>query len=247
MRLAVISPIWRRKRLTRLMLGLQAQVKVPGVELVFCAAQSPEDPDYPHVIDGWHMVDVPNLPRGRKENAALQLARTFNPDAVVHTSSDDYLNARYFEYAAERIKEGYDLVKIESCFFYSTRRQELIYMHSLDGIGLGTCVSRRILDRLEWQLWEPDVYKVDASMFDRVWPLTRTNAAIVKDIQSEGIFAIDIKDQFNVVSYEELAFAKPNQRRYQCRVMDPDLLKSELGDVGKELLNWNILNAVQNL
>ena len=110
---------------------------------------------------GASYVEIQNHPLGAKWQAGVQRAREFNPDAVLICGSDDWLTSNWCSVCARQIEQGIDIVgKTNWCSCIARPNHPLQVMriryrknHRKDPIGSGRLISRRVLDKLDWNLY----------------------------------------------------------------------------------------------
>lgn len=202
MRIGILTAIWGRPRLTEAMLDYYARLEVPGIDFVRMSVVSPGDPDPCKLNPAWRYAGADNMPLTDKWNAGAKLVADLDVDCVVITGSDDFLNAAYFEHVRDLILEGADYIKLGGLHFYDFHR--LIYVKDCFA-GLGRCLSRRLMDMVEWEPYAVGHPKgIDGRMDERCFPLVRDTTARIRDSRSKGIFAVDVKNGTNIHSFEAI-------------------------------------------
>lgn len=165
MRIGLLTAIWRRPRITLLVLRHYAELHVRGVEFVRVGVITLGDPEPCDLPEGWWVACADNEPLGRKWNAGMQAMRELEPDAVVITGSDDLLNAQYFRTIVKLLKTGADFIELQGFYFYDVETGACIH-HETKRPGAGRCLSSRILDQVDWRPWEDDVdINLEGSMY----------------------------------------------------------------------------------
>lgn len=178
---------------------------VPNADLVFGASYSHDGNDWESELKrrGWRGAFVPNKPLGRKHNAAMVLLD--DCDAVMVVGSDDFVSGSWVRYAASRMAHT-DMVGLRSFYMYDPYTDRTLYLLATP-IGGGRIYSSRILDKLNWQLWEPGRNRaLDASAINRIgwihggkqyWDrfeyvddMRRKNAALLA-VKTDNIWSFD--------------------------------------------------------
>ena len=119
------------------------------------------DPDTKRAAERTGAMWIPckNSPLGAKWQKGFTAARGLNPDAVLICGSDDWLTPNWCEVCAEEIARGYDLVgKTIWCVAKMIPGNPLElyrvqYEKRKDPIGSGRLISKRVLDKLGWNLF----------------------------------------------------------------------------------------------
>ena len=106
-------------------------------------------------------VNHANHPLGSKWQAGVDKARELNPDAILICGSDDWLTSNWCEVCSKEIEKGFDLVgKTRWCLcdVHPGKSLQLFRIHykvkkRKDPIGSGRLISRKVLDKLNWELF----------------------------------------------------------------------------------------------
>lgn len=157
--IALMMPVFRRPRLTRVV----ANYYRPQCTMDLLAITSFDD-DVPY----WPYVDYPNEPLGAKLNAGLNMLR--KKDAVLLVGSDDLLTSAYLTHVQDRIAAGYDVVRLQACYYLDLTRERPVLFKSPRALpGAGVALSRRVLDAYGWKMWNDSLNSsLDGSMFRRL-------------------------------------------------------------------------------
>lgn len=153
--LTIVTLLWLRPELARLMLKHTVSIRVPGVTVRVIAVYSPEDPDPATDVPGVIYVRAPNEPFTDKWNAGSRAARLFDPDALMILGSDDFVSEAYVADACWLIQSGSDYVMPGLFHFHDQATGETIRCEAIGKVGAGRTYSRRVLDVLDFRLWEP--------------------------------------------------------------------------------------------
>jgi len=221
-------------------------------ELSIVAAMSPEDaPTLFPVCSQLGIISTActNHPVSRKWQLALSLAKhLLEPDAVIILGSDDFANESYFRQAVNRIKAGSQGCGPDSVWFYSQpsgtmglwrgpmrlstvvsatkdpANRAVTIQHSDLPAGAGRILSRRLLDAIDWQLWNFD----RDSALDTYSSLAILNRVHMKlDIlrvdSMPGAAIIDVKNGDNMHDWRDLPFShvvEPEPAKELLRQLD---------------------------
>lgn len=147
-RIGLITKLWSRPALTRVVLDYYANLAVPGVELVLMAAHSPgQDKDLPEMVEGWGYVSADNDDLSEKGNAACRALRG-EVDAVVNIGSDDLLSVGYLKMVPVWLN-AFPYVNPTHLHYYDLVSGKLIYRHETR-LGAGRAWRADLLDDLDW-------------------------------------------------------------------------------------------------
>lgn len=236
-RLALLSAMWGRSRLTRLVLAHNSRIHVENVEIKRIAVYSREDPDPTIDVPGWTYAQFPNRPLSDKWQAGAKRIRKMDVDAMMIFGSDDFLNAAFIEEAVEAIKNGHDYVMPKSLYFYDTACKESIYCQLIGRVGGGRTLSRRILDKMQWNVWEPGYQKnIDGCMDRRLIEIGHKHPDYtIDDIRSTGALLLGIKlgEDGNMHPFYKMKKGLNGEN-----VDSRSLLEEYVPDYAEELLSW---------
>lgn len=146
-----------------------------GCEKVICSGDQPEDKKLCESL-GAVWVHHDNRHLGGKWNLAFLKAKDYNPDAVVFVGSSDWICDDWFKLMRPYVEEhGFagtagcymadvaDSIRVCNWLGYKTCRPE----RADETIGIGRMLSRRLLDAIGWQPFNPVLKNsLDRSMKD---------------------------------------------------------------------------------
>ena len=230
MKLAIITALHQRYRLTRLFLDYYQRMDVEGVDLgLFCACTE-GDYDMQHVatsFPSWKVSTAENMPLVPKFAANMPKARQWGADAVMILGSDDFVSARYIERAAERVlKHGF--VGNMIVHYIDMGTDQMIMQWDMGGrpIGAGRAIAAPVLDAVDWYPWlDDDTIGLDRSMLLR---LGEVNPCVL--MHQHGL--LDCKDGVNQTPYKTV-------RSWPHEEVDSCLYLSEhFPSIKNTLLNW---------
>jgi hypothetical protein len=115
-----------------------------------------------------HLVYSPNDPLGNKWQAAVNAAKTLSPDCVVILGSDDEINDDYIKNAYKLLAAGYDFIGLRRYNVIYKRRKYILDYKPVMPLGGGRVYSRKMLDTINWQLFQPLNRKLDDYGWQRV-------------------------------------------------------------------------------
>lgn len=236
-RLALFTCMWGRSRLTKMVLAHNARIQIENVEILRIAVYSREDPDPTLGVPGWTYVKHPNRPISDKWQAGAKHVRKLDVDAMMIFGSDDFLNAAFIEEAVSAIQRGHDYVMPKSLYFYDTACREAIYCQLIGRVGGGRTLSRRLLEKLRWDVWELGYQKnIDGCMDRRLIEIGHKHPDYtIDDIRSTGALLLGIKlgEGGNMHAFDKM------RRGLQGEPVDAELLLAEyVPEYTPELLAW---------
>jgi glycosyltransferase involved in cell wall biosynthesis len=157
---------------------------------------------------GLQYKEYDNLPLGRKWNFGAAWARESDPDYLMIVGSDDIISNDTFDALYQLMHRDYDFAGLLDLFIYQAGDEKIKYWNGYEGerkgepIGAFRVLSRRTLDRINWELWDNELnMSLDGSMTRRIKALPELKTASVI-LSKKGGFALDIKAGRNICKYE---------------------------------------------
>lgn len=203
MRIGILTAIWQRHDLSRIVLEYYRDLEIDGVEFVRVAvgSEGKESKDLAESC-GWEYVKAKNNPLSDKWNRGCESLKD-RVDAVLIVGSDDLLNKEYFEEAIVMLSTGSDCVSLEDMYTYS----------ALDGSchfiprsypGAGTIVKANQLDKVDWNPWPEGVNRrLDGAMLNRMYELAAPFPQRRIKTGAKSVL-VDIKSTVNMWSVQEI-------------------------------------------
>lgn len=153
-----------------------------------------------------------NLPLSNKWNKGVLEARKHNPDAILIMGSDDIVSKEYLNYGKYLLSKNYDFIGCRSWFTLLKDGDTVIdnalvgYRNNRRGnepIGAGRIISKKILDKLDWNLYKfhtPINKSLDFNSYKKVLNIKdKLNFKIIHPTNT--IYMAGIKD----VKYEHIS------------------------------------------
>jgi len=234
MKLAIVTAVWQRPHLTRCTFAswteLIRQTRGADVEVVVAGSEGATSEALCAEF-GFHHVSIENRPLGRKWNAAVQAARSLDVDCVIALGSDDFVTPGVVGEWLDGVRAGFDFQGVLDMYFLDLASMSAWHWGGYDGIrngetsGAARCLSRALLDRLDWQPWEPSRDRgLDGSLMERIRLLggTRSRAMRLADFPGDEV-VLDVKSADNLTSVQRMC------RLPATKVADPTLLRTALG------------------
>ncbi|MBH49563.1 MAG: hypothetical protein CMG69_02275 [Candidatus Marinimicrobia bacterium] len=177
---ALITAVWKRPELTKLVLdrfkNIQSELtdKI-NIKLIGVGSEGNKSRNLCE-SRGFFYVECENAPLNRKYNSASRATKQFNPDAVFRIDSDDWVTSDIFEQYLKKIEEGEDAVGLIDLYFLDLQQFILgkwngygflnnrvdryeAWRRKLKGRthGVARCFSKRLMEALNWELWDDDL------------------------------------------------------------------------------------------
>lgn len=245
-RLAFVMPLWQRPMLTAIVLRQWHQqihrLRLQSIDLrLICVGSEGRQSSalLTGYSDGISYLEADNDPLNRKWNKGLTVAKSFDPDGLCITGSDNLFSDSLFLKWGELLSAGQDFFGLRDLYFFHAATLRLGYWPGYakesdryrEPVGAGRCHSRRIMDALGWQLWPNDPAR--STVLDR---MSREHIAAVCGVTATsfplaelGAKAIDIKAELNITAWERLRMARLLRGsaviRYLADLVDPSALR----------------------
>src|ERR1017187_2582030 len=115
MRICIVTCLYKRPELSKIVMDYYSK----NIKAQFIAVQSYESTDIQPTKDGWHKGYAPNYPVAQKFNKAFEIAKNYNPDAVILIGSDDLLSPALIKYYQNFYSAKADYVLgLKDLYFY---------------------------------------------------------------------------------------------------------------------------------
>lgn len=210
MKIGIITAIWQRPEVWEMfkqgVRRLRGQYDDVDVEV--CVAGSEGFKSQNRCKEKWiHYVEIENNPLGRKMNAAALLAKEKGYDYCLLVGSDDIICNNLFDLYLDSIDRGIDYTYLMDGFFYDTTTKRSLYWGGYrdrrkgDSLGAGRLLSKRLLDKLDWQMWY-DVKlsgMLDSAMDEKMKLIKYTEKAIW--LKNNDCMLLDIKSSTNMTKF----------------------------------------------
>jgi hypothetical protein len=200
--LVLLTCVWKRPRLTKIILSYYSKLKEEvknTVDLEFVAVGSEGNKSRSICEDaGFHYYEYENQPMSKKWQHGLEMTKKYNPDAVIIVGSDDIITKEIIDFYIEKINLGHLLIGIKDFYIYESSLKKLAHWrgygklndaHRMDEtIGLGRCLARPLLDKIKFDVWGGLELKrnLDGAMTNRlkefgIFPISEDNCPIIND------------------------------------------------------------------
>jgi hypothetical protein len=223
-RIGVLITLWKRPGLADLVLSRCKSIKEklsPLVDLeVLVVGSEGEASRVLAAANGFEYLECVNNPLGAKYNAGLRVLKDRDVDAVVLVGSDDFVDHQLFSTYAAGLRAGYALLGILDMYLFDLENLRTCYWPGYgpkggrqgESLGLGRCISRPLLDQVNWTLWDDALNRrLDGSMIEHLAPHLLASPERFPlgtfSIREHGISAIDVKSDINLWSFDEMVSA----------------------------------------
>jgi len=207
--LALLTPLWARPRIERLVLEYYSALTAPyDAELFACFSEETPHEILEHASKcGWRLLACPTKPLGEKLNTATRLlSRASCARSVLFFGSDDLIHPDVLDrlYALARAGET-RAVGVESAFFLDTvtwRACCFDHKHKTRPCGAGRLVRRDVLEQLNWILRDGmRTRNIDGSLDQRLRALGVDWTLLPRSTCTP---VLDIKTGLNISSFEHM-------------------------------------------
>jgi|SRR5882762_5702098 len=214
MRLAIVTGTWMRPEIFEMFAAgvKHLQTSTPGIEIICCVAGSEGYLSRTMVErnQNFFYTETPNVPLGRKMNAAAYLAQKLSPNYCLMVGSDDIIGASLMQEYAAAMARGIDYAYLMDCYFFDTRTRHGLYwggyrknFNSGKPLGMGRLISAKFLNMINWVCWPEGYDKILDTGFDkqvsRFGAMIKTRAI---NLKASGLFALDIKSSTNMTPFD---------------------------------------------
>lgn len=232
MKIGLLTAIWGRPRLTELVLRYYEGMPID----IRTAIYSDEDPIEFRCNDkDFQFCEYDNSPLSNKWNAGINNFQWEDDlSAVIIVGSDDLITPEYIESCKYLLSQGAEYIYMDGAYFYDAQSGRMIWGYA-ERLGLGRCISRSLLDRMNWRLWPEGLERgLDGAMWDLVQQADEPRIVQLKDCRREGMAGMDIKTGDNLWSFDHI-----RENLIHHDVDAAKVLNKYFPGVADELLNWN--------
>ena len=166
-----------------------------------------------------------NSPLSNKWNYGSSLCRDIDFDYIIILGSDDIIDESLLRKYHSFMMDDYDYIGINDMYVYNTEDNRLYYWGGYtklsnrfgETLGLGRCLSKKLVESLDYQLWINGLDKgLDSSMETKIKKL---NDVKIINFQSKDYgFACDIKSNINITKFNT----------FRSKPVNIDLMNEEL-------------------
>lgn len=234
MKLAIITALHQRYKLTGLFLGYYEALRIKGFNIgLFCSVTQGDGlmKEIVSAFPAWTPTPSVNRPLSDKFNASMPAVRDFDPDAMLLVGSDDFVNKKYITWTADALSGGH-LVVPKQVYFYDTATNRLMWgMYTR--AGAGRMFSRECLKMCDYRPWPDQWDALDGGQDKRLSVENGYEWVRPDDTDSFGGVILDVKTQENIWSFDHML-----KRSHGFREPAP-FLKKHFPSISGTLLNWH--------
>jgi len=231
MRIAITTMMWRRFDVFCVWAEsiLRLQRDFPNTELIVVVAGSEKGKSRKLCESfGFHYIEVPNRPIGRKANLRLLECKKYSPDFVYLCGSDDIISTQTFRKYLSYANHGYEEVSLLNLYYFNTLKNEFAFSRGYTGRRTGEpiapfrMISKRLCNIMGWQGWnDKEKLFLDGHIYKRLCGIPHKRMVI--DIKKNNDFALDIKTEINMTPFKW----RNNYREDDVEIMKKALPKKE--------------------
>ena len=154
-----------------------------------------------------------NQPLSNKWNFGCKMLRETDFDYVFILGSDDIIDNNVFMLYHENMDKNFDVIGMLDVYLFDIKQLKAYYWGGYpkkhkrfgESIGMGRCLSKKILENLNYQLWEDDLNKaLDRSMMKKIQSLSQSINISSNYFRIKGVgIACDIKSDSNISKLED--------------------------------------------
>jgi len=208
--LTILTCTWKRPEITKIYIKklLELEEKTSDKFNFTNIVIDSENSNIDNFINDENFIykNYSNTPVSNKWNFGSSLLKEIDFDYVLIMGSDDFIDSNLLVEYNKKMKEGYDLIGITDLFIYDTPTDKLFYWGGYDEksgrknetTGLGRCLSKSLVEKLNYNLWELGLNKgLDSSMQKKIRELVGVRS-VTLTLKNNCGFACDIKGDNNI-------------------------------------------------
>lgn len=231
MRIGLLTAIWGRPRVTELVLDYYDTIK--GDLCIAIVSDEDPDPLEEYETTNFEVFAYPNKPLSNKWNYGMSMMKDWKPDAVIIVGSDDLITPKYIEACRYFLKHGAEYICLEGAYFFDAIKQRMCYGKARR-LGLGRCLSRSLLERVDWNPWPNGLNSGLDGAMDEVLAPHYPRIVRIEDPVELGLVGLDIKTGENIWGYDSI------RDNLVVQDVDPEpVLREHFPTVADHLLQWN--------
>lgn len=173
-RVAVITPIWKRPHITRLVFDQWRTWSADGFTFEHVIVGS-EGEESRALAGDFHYIEHENQPLGAKFNASVSYCKQLDFDYLMPMGSDQIVKDTIFAEYVPHIDAGRRYIGVQDLYVLDVKLPTVGYWPGYTNhrrgqpIGPGRMIRRDLVEELGWRLYADDLSKgLDGSMDSRV-------------------------------------------------------------------------------
>ncbi|KMW70860.1 tetratricopeptide repeat protein, partial [Limnoraphis robusta] len=165
--IVILTCVWKRPELVKIVLSYYSHLKreLAGKIKLELLAVGSEGKTSRHLCKqcGFDYVEYANSPLSAKWEYGLNQCASYDPDAVIVVGSDDLISQSLIEFYNIKLQENLVFCGLKDGYFFDLANESLILWTGYnvradptrvgETIGMGRCLSRTLLDKLEFSIW----------------------------------------------------------------------------------------------
>jgi len=153
---------------------------------------------------GFHVINCPNKPLGKKWNNGLFHVKNRKFDKLLILGSDNFINPKTLDLYFENKKE--DIIAFSDLFLLNLQNKKVKYLNNFNTankkIGAGMLIDYKIVKACDFKLWNDNKsISLDASLYKKVYSVF-PNIRVKHISSDDGAFLCDIKNGVNIHKFE---------------------------------------------
>lgn len=154
-----------------------------------------------------------NQPLSNKWNFGCATLREESFDYLIILGSDDIIDSDIFAVYDEKMTKSFDMIGILDMYLFDLKQLKAYYWGGYakkhkrfgESIGMGRCLSKKIVENLNYQLWEDDLNRaLDSSMMKKIKLLSQSININISNFRIKEVgVACDIKTDNNISKLED--------------------------------------------
>lgn len=152
---------------------------------------------------GFRYYEYPNEPLNRKFQFRLEKSKEFNWDYCLFLGSDDIITPNLFSHYISLLAQKIDWIAPLDIYYIQDNR--LYYSpgypkdHYRNGesLGPGRMLSRKLLERVNFELWPDSALSVDRTAYKILLEATQPKERFFFYVKQSPGYLLDLKSEFN--------------------------------------------------
>lgn len=214
-KVVVLTCTWQRPEITEIFVNclLSTQEKTKNIfEYVNIVVDS-ENSNlnvFKHRTSDFNYYNFPNTPISNKWNYGVSLTKNIDFDYIIFLGSDDIIDENLMLEYYNKMKDGNDFIGIIDMYVFNYLTNQLYYWDGYkkntgrqgETIGLGRCLSKKTIEKLNYTLWAPNINEgLDKTFNNNISKLKSVKISNIRLTEFDG-FACDIKGGVNITKIE---------------------------------------------
>jgi hypothetical protein len=200
-KIVIATMLWKRHDLFRAWAKC-IKIACPGAEVLVAGSEGKLSR---RLVErhGFHYLETPNAPLGRKANLRFKACKDLDPDFVVLCGSDDIVSPGTWEFYKVCAREGIEEVAFQDIYYLHSHSGQMGYSPGYLGHRRGEPIapwrmlSRRVCEKLGWHGWaEGERLYLDQHIYRRLKNIPHSRARLYQ--REDNLFMLDIKSQVNL-------------------------------------------------